>query len=84
MMKSRRMECTWLVAHMGVMRNVLRILIGKPEEKRLFGRPRRRCEDNIRMDLRELGWEDEDWIHLAQDRDQWQAVMNMGMNIQFP
>jgi len=78
------MECTWLVAHMGVMRNVLRILIGKPEEKRLFGRPRRRCEDNIRMDLRELGWEDVDWIHLAQDRDQWQAVMNMGMNIQFP
>jgi hypothetical protein len=46
-------------------------LVGKPEGKRPLGSPRRRREDNIRMDLREIGWEGVDWIHLAQDRDQW-------------
>jgi hypothetical protein len=48
-------------------------VVEKSEGKRSLGRPRRRWEDNIRMDLRETGWEDVDWIHLAQDRDQWEA-----------
>jgi hypothetical protein len=53
-----------------------KILVGKPEGKRPLGRPRRRWEDNIRMDLREIGWEVVDWMHLAQDRDQWLALVN--------
>jgi hypothetical protein len=48
----------------------------KPEGKRRLERPRRRWKDNIRMDLREMGWEVVDWMHLAQDRDQWSAVVN--------
>jgi hypothetical protein len=56
--------------------NTYRILVGKPEGKRPIGRPRRRWEDNIRMDLRDIGWGDMDWIDLAQDRDQWRAVVN--------
>jgi hypothetical protein len=54
-------------------------LVGKPEGKRPLGRPRHGWED-IRLDLREIGWEGVDWMHLAQDRDQWQAVVNMVMN----
>jgi hypothetical protein len=50
-------------------RNVYRVLVGKPEEKRQLGRPRRRWEDGIRMDLREIGWGSVDWIQLAQDKD---------------
>jgi hypothetical protein len=53
----------------GDKRNAYRILVGKPEGKRPLGRPRRRWEDNIRMDLREIGWSGMDWIDLAQDRD---------------
>jgi hypothetical protein len=56
------------------MKNGCNILVGKREGKRPFGRPRRRWED-IRMDLREIGWEGVEWIHLAQDRDQWRAVV---------
>jgi len=59
-------------------------LVRKPEGKRPLGRPRRRWEDNIKMDLREIGWEDVDWIHLAQDRDQWRALVNTKMNLRFP
>jgi hypothetical protein len=55
---------------MGEKRNAYRILMGKPEDKRLLGRPRRRCVDNIKMDLGETGWGGMDWIDLAQDRDQ--------------
>jgi hypothetical protein len=55
--------------------------VGKSEGKRPLGRPRRRWYDNIRTDLREIGWEGVDWIHLVQDRDQWQAVVNMVMNL---
>jgi hypothetical protein len=62
------------------MRNVYNILVGKPEGKRPLGRLRRRWEDNNRMDLREIGWEGVDWMHLAHDRDQWRAVVNTVMN----
>jgi hypothetical protein len=54
----------------GKKRNAYRILVGKPEGKRPLGRPRRRLEDNIRMDLRKIGWDGKDWIDLAQDRAQ--------------
>jgi hypothetical protein len=67
-----------------VMRNVYKIVVRKPEGKRPLGRPRCRWEDNIRMDIRKMGWEDVNWIHLAQDRDQWQTVMNTLMNIWVP
>jgi hypothetical protein len=59
-------------------------LVGKPEGKRPFGKPRRRWDYNIRMYLREIGWEVVDWIYLVQDRDQWQAVVNTVMNLRFP
>jgi hypothetical protein len=61
-----------------------RILVGKPEGKRPLGRPRRSWEDNIRMDLREIGWGGMDWIDLAQDRDQWRVLVNMVMNLRVP
>jgi hypothetical protein len=57
-------------------------LVGKLEEKRPLRRPRHTWEGNIRMDLSEIGWEGVDWIHLAQDRDQWQAVVNTVTNLQ--
>jgi hypothetical protein len=62
-------------------RNVYRALMGKPEGKRPLGRSRRRREDGIRMDLREIGWGSVDWIQLAQDRDRWRAVVNTVMNL---
>jgi hypothetical protein len=55
-----------------------------PHIKRPLGRPRHRWEDHIKMDLREMGWGIMDWIHLAQDRNQWQALVNMVMNLQVP
>jgi hypothetical protein len=67
--KSRRMRWAGHVARMGEKRNAYRILVGKPEGKRPLGRPRLRWEDNIIMDLREIGWGSMDWIDLAQDRD---------------
>jgi hypothetical protein len=66
---------------MGEERNVYKVLMGKPEEKRPLGRPRRRWEDGIRMDLREIGFGDVDWIQLAQDRDRWRAVVSAVMNL---
>jgi hypothetical protein len=69
---------------MGEKRNVRRIFMGKPEGKRPLGRPRRKWVDNIRMDLREIGCGVMDWIDLAQDRDQWSALLNMVMNIRVP
>jgi hypothetical protein len=68
-MKSRRMSWAGHVARMGEERNVYRVLMGKPEGKRPLERPRRRWEDRIRMDLREIGWGSIDWIQLAQNRD---------------
>jgi hypothetical protein len=69
---------------MGEKRNAYRILVGKPEGKRLLGRPRRRWEDNIKMDLREIGWSGMDWSDLAQERDQWRAGVNTVMNLRVP
>jgi hypothetical protein len=66
---------------MGEKRNVYRILVGKPEEKRPLGRPIRRWVDNIKMDLREMGWDGMDWIDLAQDRDRWMALVNTVMRL---
>jgi hypothetical protein len=66
---------------MGEGRNVYRVLVGKPEGKRPLERPRRRWEDGIKMDLTEIGWEGVEWIHLAQDRDRWLAVVNAVMNL---
>jgi hypothetical protein len=60
--------------------NACRILVGKPEGKRPLARPRRRCVDNIKMDVREIGWDGTDWIELAQDRDQLRALVNAVMN----
>jgi hypothetical protein len=60
--------------------NAYKILVGKPEGKRSLGRPRCRWEDNIRVDLKDIGWEGVDWIHLAQDRDRWWALVNTVMN----
>jgi hypothetical protein len=64
--------------------NAYRVLMGKPEGKRPLGRPRRRWENNIRMDLREIGWGGMEWIDLAEDRDQWRAFVNTVMNLRVP
>ncbi|KAJ4426942.1 hypothetical protein ANN_26741 [Periplaneta americana] len=69
------------VARMGESRNGYRVLVGRPEGKRPLGRPRRRWEDNIKMDLREVGYDDRDWINLAQDRDLWRAYVRAAMNL---
>jgi hypothetical protein len=58
--------------------------VGKPERKRPLARPRRRCVENIKMDLIEIGWDGVDWIKLAQDRDQWRAFVNTVMNLRVP
>jgi hypothetical protein len=68
----------------GERRGTYRALVEKPEGRRPLGRPRRRWEDNIKMDLREVGWGGMDWINLAQDRDRWRAVVNAVMNLRVP
>jgi hypothetical protein len=65
-------------------RNACRIVEGKPEGKRPLGRPRREWVDNIKIDLRVIGCDGMDWIYLAQDRDQWRALVNTVMNLQVP
>ena len=62
-------------------RNAYRVLVGKPEGKRPVGRPRHRWEDNIKMDLREVGCDPGEWIDFAKDRDQWQAYVRVVMNL---
>jgi hypothetical protein len=79
--KSKRMRWAGHVARMGEGRNVDRVLVGEPERRSPLGRPRRRWEDGIRMDLREIGCGGVQWIHLAQDRDHWRAVVNAVMNL---
>jgi hypothetical protein len=79
--KLRRMIWEVHVARMGEMINGKTILVGILERKRPLVRPRRRWEDNIRMDISEIVWKNVDWIHLAQDREQWRAVMNTLMNL---
>jgi hypothetical protein len=68
----------------GKKRNMCRILVGNPEGKRPLGRPKRRRVDNIKMVLSEIGWDGRDWIKLAQDRDQWRALVNAVMNLWVP
>jgi hypothetical protein len=82
--KGRRMKWVGHVACMVEMINKHKILVGNPEGTKPLGRPRHRWEDNIKMDLREIGFGDVDWIHLAQDRAQWWALVNMVMNLQVP
>jgi hypothetical protein len=64
-------------------RNAYRILLGKPEGKRALGRPRRRWEDKIKMDVREIEWDGMDWVDLAEDRDRWRNLVNTIMNSRF-
>jgi hypothetical protein len=82
--KSRRMRWAGHVARMGERRNAYRLLVGKPEGKRPLGRQRRRCVNNITMDLGEVGWGDVDWIGLAQDRNRWRALVNSVLKLRFP
>ena len=72
------------MARMGEGRGVHRVLIGKPEGKRPLGRPRRRWEDNIKMDLREVGGGGGDWMELAHDRDRWRALVGTVNNLRVP
>jgi hypothetical protein len=69
---------------MGERRGEYRALVGKPEGRRPLGRPRRKWENNIKMDLREVGWDGVDWIDLAEDRDRWRALVNAVMNLRVP
>ena len=84
MIKSSRMRWAGHVALLGERRGVYRVLVKKPEGKRPLGRPRHRREDNIKMDLHEVGCGGMDWIELAEDRDGWWALVNIVMNLKFP
>jgi hypothetical protein len=72
------------VARLREVRGVYRVLVGKPEGKRPLGRTRSRWEDNIKMDLQEVGWGCGDWMELAQDRDRWRALVSAVMNFRVP
>src|SRR5215475_9515690 len=82
--KSRRMRWTGHLARMGEERGMHRMLVGKPEGKRPLGRPRRRWEDNIKMDIQEVGGGRGDWMELAQDRDGWRALVSTVRNFRVP
>jgi hypothetical protein len=82
--KARRMRWAGHVARMRKVRGAYNILVGRPEGRRPLERPRHRWEDNIKMDLREIGFRDVDWINWAQDRDRWRALVNTVMNPQVP
>jgi hypothetical protein len=82
--KSRRMRWAGHVARMREGRGVHRVLVGKPKGKRRLGTPRRRWEDNIKMDLQEVGGGYGDWMELTQDRDRWRALVNAVVNFRVP
>ena len=82
--KLRRMRWAGHVACMGRMKGICRVLVGKSEGKRPLGRPRRRWEDNIKMDLQEVGCGGKGWIQLAQDRYRWRELVNVVMNLRVP
>jgi len=82
--KSRRMKYAGHAARMSERRGVYRVLVGKPDGKRPFGRPRLRWDENIMMDIQKVRCGDIDWIGLAQDRDRWPALVNGIMNLQVP
>jgi hypothetical protein len=82
--KSSRRRWAGYVVLVEEVRNAYKLLVRKPNGKKPLGRPRRRWEDNIRMDLREIVWKFSDWMHLAQDRDQWQTLVYTVMNIRIP
>jgi hypothetical protein len=83
--KARRMRWAGHVVRMGEeVRGAYNILVGMPEGRRPLGRPRRRWEDNNKIDLREIGFGDVDWFHWAQDRYRWRALVNMVMNLRVP
>jgi hypothetical protein len=77
-------EMGWACSTKGEKKNSYRILVGKPEGKRPLGRPRRRWVDNIKMDLREIGSDGADLMDMAQDRDQWRALVNTVLNLRVP
>ena len=82
--KSRRMRWAGHVARMGEDRGVQKVLVGKPEGKRSLGRPRHRWEDNIKMDLQEVGGGRGNWMELAQDRDRWRALVGTVRDFRVP
>ena len=82
--KSRKMIWAGHVACMGEGRGVHRVLVWKPEGKRPLGRPRHRWEDNIKLDLQEVGAGCGDWMELAQYRERWRALVSMVMNFRVP
>jgi hypothetical protein len=82
--RARKMRWTGHVARMREVRCAYNILVGKPEGRRPLGRPRRRWEDNIKMDLGKIGFGDVDWIRLARDRNGWRALVNTVMNLLVP
>jgi hypothetical protein len=84
MINSRRMRRAGHVARMGKKSTAYRILVRKPEGKRPLGRPRRRLMDNIKIDLRDIGWGSMDCIDMVQDRDQWRVFVNTVMNHRVP
>ena len=83
-LKSRGLRWIGHVARMEQSRNAYRVLVGKPEGNRPLGRPRRRWEDDIKMDLREVGCDPGEWKDLAEDRDQWRAHVRAVMNLRVP
>jgi hypothetical protein len=82
--KPRRTRWAWHVARKGERRGVYRVLVAKPEGRRPPGRTRRRWDDNINMDLQEVGSGCTDWIDLAQNRDRWRALVNAVMDLRTP
>ena len=84
MIKSRKMRWVGHVARMGERSGVQRVPVGKPEGKRPLGRPRRRWEDNIKMDLQEVGGSCGDWMELVQDSGRWRALVSTVRNLRVP